>query len=81
MLTIDLRVRRRRDFGHAIGTRGMIGARHHHAGSKARGRVADPFVIGGDDDIGQIAGLRRPLPHVLQHGFARDGDEGFTREA
>ena len=79
-LNIDdqVRVRCRGDFGHAVGSGGMIGAGHHHARPKLPGRVANAFVIGGDDHAGQIARLRRPFPHVLEHGFAGNRDESFA---
>ncbi len=45
---------------------------------KSCGGVANALVVGGDDELGQVARLRGPLPDVLQHGFSGDRDEGFA---
>src|SRR5262249_22728763 len=68
------------DFGDTVGSGGMVGARHSHTGLEIGGGGEGSFVVGGDDDVRQVARLRGSLPHVLQHGFTGNRDEGFTRK-
>ena len=64
--------------GHPVGAGNMVAAGHAHRGSELpRGRE-HPLVIRGNDRAGQIAGLRGPLVHMLEHGFGGDGGQNLA---
>ncbi len=65
----DLRVLGRSHFGHAVGTRKVVGARHPHRRSERACGVEYALVVGGNDGAGEVAGLLGTLVDVLQHGF------------
>ena len=48
---------------------------------KRRASLSDSLVVGGDDDLGQVARLAGALKHVLQHGFAGNRGERFPGKA
>ena len=55
------------DFGHAIGSGEMVGARHAHAGAEVSAAFEHSLVVGGNDNAGEIARLRK---HVQTHAAA-----------
>ena len=67
--------------GDAVRTRDVVGARHKNTGLEGLGGFAYALVVGRDDDVGQISGLRGSFPDVFQHGFAGYRDEDFTGKA
>ncbi len=68
-------------FGHAIGSRKMIGARHHHLRAERTRGFVNALVVGGDDQFGKITRLAGPLVDMLEHGLTGDSGEGFSRES
>jgi hypothetical protein len=59
----------------------MIGPRHLHAGSETPRFVADSFVVGGDHDMGKIAGHGNTLVDVFEHGSRVKKGQRFSGEA
>ena len=67
--------------GHAVGSGEMIGAGDHDSRRKIRGGGANALIVGGDHQVGQIAGLRSPFPNMLEHGLTRYGGQGLAGKA
>ena len=81
-LDIDNRVtiQPRCNFCDAIRTAGMISPRHLHP-TESRGDVADAFVIGRHNEIGEAMRLFATLDDPLDEGLASDRCERLPREA
>ena len=67
----------RRGLGDAVGARGMPGSGDAHRGAEGLGARLDALIVGGHDHP-RRATLPGALEHVLQHGLARDVEEGLA---
>jgi hypothetical protein len=50
----------------------MIVARHSARGAEGTGGGGDAFIIGSDEDPGEVAGLGGALKDMLEDGFSRE---------
>jgi len=67
-----------RDFRDALGSRAVIGARHARVAAERLDGVEYALVVGGDEDGMDGVGAFGAFVDVLDHGFAREGDQGFA---
>ena len=68
------------DLGDAVGAALVFGGGEGDLGAEGEGGLGDAHVIGGDDDLGEVAGAAAALPDVLDEGPAGDGMEGLAGE-
>ena len=65
----------RRDFGQAIGSGAVIGARHTYGAAEGCDGIRDALVIGGDDHLANPARASRATVDVLDHRTTGDVGE------
>ena len=71
----------RRDLSDPVGAARMGGGGHHHFRSEVEGRLGNPVVIRGDDDLGDFFREQCALPDMADKGFAGDHVEALSGKA
>src|ERR1039458_6961851 len=67
-------------FRHPVGTRAVVRARHTHRRAEAARGGGDAFIVGGDNDAGQVTGLGGAFEYMLQHRLGADSSERLAWE-
>src|ERR1039457_1255452 len=67
-------------FRHPVGTRGVVRARHTHRRAEAARGGGNAFIVGGDNDDGQVTGFGGAFEYMLQHRLGADSSERLAWE-
>lgn len=69
------------DFGDAVGAGGVVGASQECGPPEVVDGGGDAWVVSGDEEPGDEAGLGGGFENVLDEGFAGGAKEGFAGKA